>query len=92
MNKVVAPKSAEKSSSPLLSYIALGTLVIGFVLWFAVIMVYPPIGATAMFVLTLAAAIQWYRKREYLDPVVTLAIGMVAGAASYAFGVILAIL
>lgn len=81
----------DKITSALLNYVALVSMVAGFLVWYLVVMVYPPVGAVVMFVVTVLALVQWFRKRNVLDPFVTLALGTISGAASYSLGVILGI-
>lgn len=86
-------KTAKKDKTPAawLNYVSLIFLIAGFLIWYLVVMVYPPVGAVAMSVVTLLALVQWFRKRNVLDPFVTLALGTIAGAASHSLGVILGI-
>lgn len=86
-------KAVKKNKTPSawLDYAALISLVAGFLIWYLVVMVYPPVGAIVMAVVTLIALVQWFRKRNVLDPFVTLALGTISGAASYSLGIVLAI-
>ena len=80
-----------KTVSAWLNYNSLIFLVAGFLAWYLVIMVHPLVGTVSLFIVAVLALVQWFRKRNVLDPFVTLALGTISGAASYSLGVILGI-
>lgn len=64
-------------------------LALGFGLWFATLFVYPAIGAGVIALISLVALLSWFRRRNPFDLSIMVAIGVLAGAAAYALGVIL---